>query len=479
MAAKIEKTKVGELASKSFYTLLKSSLEDESIYAGVSYFPDSDWNVYAGSRDSESTYWGGRDSDYGILDKTYYNQTMYSMHKVLPGGISRVVPRRDWTYGVTYNSYPTEDAYVLVKEYISGYMSVNIYKCLFSPRTPSLYAPNGTGSAPITMGDSYIWKYLYTISNSQSIRFLNDKWMPVSERISPSEYANITTDSPNYNQYLSQLNAEQGTVYDVVIDSDTLLQTIRNDSDLNVTFNWNSMNLIGLDNKANTPKRTFKVKLNWDSGANKFTTTLSEYGQGYIGPVTIQRDSETGPIAGLSGVMAPSEGHGSNVPSEMKATNVMVSVRNIPDEANSVVYANSMYNMITLHLNPIDRETGRIAQNEFYVTCDSFEIDGNFSYSVGEILRPYYNDDGRRIQIISTKGERVYYIVTRQGREYDSFADSEVVSLVNGNKARAIKKTHPRNINFNSSDLLIADYKESEVLRSDGQIESFNFILSF
>ena len=177
--------------------------------------------------------------------------------------------------------------------------------------------------------------------------------------------------------------------------------------------------------------------------------------------------------------MAPSEGHGSNVPSEMKATNVMVSVRNIPDEANSVVYANSMYNMITLHLNPIDRETGRIAQNEFYVTCDSFEIDGNFSYSVGEILRPYYNDDGRRIQIISTKGERVYYIVTRQGREYDSFADSEVVSLVNGNKARAIKKTHPRNINFNSSDLLIADYKESEVLRSDGQIESFNFILSF
>ena len=52
MAAKLEKNKVGELASKSFYNLLRTSLEDESIYVGVSYFPDSDWNAYSGSRDS-------------------------------------------------------------------------------------------------------------------------------------------------------------------------------------------------------------------------------------------------------------------------------------------------------------------------------------------------------------------------------------------------------------------------------------------
>ena len=90
-----------------------------------------------------------------------------------------------------------------------------------------------------------------------------------------------------------------------------------------------------------------------------------------------------------------------------------------------------------------------------------------------------FNDDGRRGLIISTKGERVYYISTKQGSEFTSFNDSEVISLVNGNKVRTIKSAYSRGINFNSSDLLVADYKESIVYRSEGQIESFNFILSF
>ena len=479
MAAKIEKNKVGELASKAFYTLLKTSLVDESMYAGVSYFPDSDWNVYAGSRDSESTFWGGADSDYGELDKIYYDQSMYSMHKVLPGGISRVAPRRDWNYGTIYKSAPTEDSYVLVKEYTSGYVSLNVYKCLFSPRTSSLYQPSGSGAAPVTLSDGYVWKYMYTITNSESLRFLTDKWMPVSERITQAEMKDITTDSPNYSQYISQINAEQGAVYDVIIDSDTLVQTITNDSDLRVAFNWTSVNLIGIDNKTNKPSKAFRFTLQWNAGSNKFTTSLIEGGQGYVGPVSIQLDSDSGAINGLSGVMAPGEGHGANVPAELKTNSVVVSIRNIPDEANAVVYNNSMYNMISLHLNPIDKNTGSVAQNEFYVTCNSFDIEGNFSYSVGEEIRPYYNDDGRRGLIISTKGERVYYISTKQGNEFDVFSDSETISLVNGNKVRDIKKAYNREINFNSSDLLVADYKQTEVVRGEGQIESFNFILSF
>ena len=479
MAAKIEKNKVGELASKAFYTLLKTSLEDEAIYAGVSYFPDSDWNVYSGSLDSESTFWGGADSDYGELDKTYYDQTMYSMHKVLPGGISRVVSRRDWTYGATYKSSPASDSYVLVKEYISGYLSLNVYKCVFSPLTASNYPPTGTGSTPTQLSDGYVWKYLYTITNSQSLRFLNDKWMPVPERITAAEQAGITTDSVNYNQYISQIQAEQGAVFDVSLDSDSLWVSISNDSDLRVAFDSDNIDLIGLDNRNNKPTRTLRMNLAWDHANQRFTKTLTQYGQGYLGPVSIRMDSDSNEINGLSGIVAPGEGHGANVPTEMQTNNVMVSVRIAPDEVNKAAYNYSPYNMVSLHLNPIDMSTGLIASNEFYITCNSFETDNTSSFSVGEIIRPYYNDDGRRGYVISNTDGRVYYVSPVQGKEYDSFGDSEVISLESGNKINYIKKAYNREIVFNSSELLVADYRQEEIVRNEGQIETFNFILSF
>ena len=95
MVAKVNKSRVGTFAARAFYHLLRTSLEDDTLYAGIHYVPDSDWSSYAGSIDSESTFWGGFDSEYDEKDETYYAQTMYSMHKVYPGGVMRVVPRRD------------------------------------------------------------------------------------------------------------------------------------------------------------------------------------------------------------------------------------------------------------------------------------------------------------------------------------------------------------------------------------------------
>lgn len=479
MAAKIEKSKVGELASKAFYNLLKTNLVDNAIYAGVSYIPDSEWKLYTGSNDSESTFWGGKDSEYGLLDKNYYDQTMYSMHKALPGGISRVIPRKDWVYGTTYESYPNDNSYVLVKDYDSGYISLNVYRCVFSPRTQSSYAPTSTTNVPIELSDGYVWKYLYTITNSQSLRFLNDRWMPVPERIAQTEFANMTSDAVNYNQYISQINAEAGTVYDVVIDSDTLVNSITNDSDLRVAFQWTTVELIGLDNKLNKPSKTFKVQLNWDSENSVFKTKLNESGKGYIGPVSLHLDSDKSAIAGLSAYVAPGEGHGADVPAELKTNNIMISIRNIPDDISKAVYGGSLYNLLTLHLNPIDSTTNKTATDEFYIACNYFEIDEPLDYKVGDIIRPYYNDDGRRGLIISTVDGKAYYVAPQQGHQFDVFLDSEVISLENSTKIRTINKSYTRDIIYGSSDLLVADYKETSIVRNEGQIESFNFILSF
>lgn len=481
MTAKIDKKRVGTLAAKAFYNLLKTTLTEDTIYAGVHYIPDSDWNAYAGSTDSESTFWGGLDSEYDAFDRTYYNQTMYSMHKVFPGGVSRVVPRSDWTYGKIYNSYPQEGNYVLVKDYDSGFASTNVYVCLHSPTTPSYYPPSGTSNVPFTLADNYVWKYAYSITNSQSIRFLNDKWMPVPEKISTSEYANITSDSPNYGQYVSQINAEAGTVYGVTLDSDLLHTQFTTDSDLRILFQNNKykLEMVGRDVGTNTPTQHFRLNFYFDSDSNHYYTSMLEAGKGYIGPITISYDSEAAPILGITAEPSPGAGFGSNISQELGANHIMISVRNFPDEESNVVYDGSLYNMISLHINPIDATTKLVAKDEFYITCNYFDVEDPVAWAVGDFFRPYYNDDGRRGLVISVKDGKVYYISTGYGNHYDAFADSEVLSLVSGNKVNTVKKAHNRNITFNSSDLLIVDYKETEVTRDEGQIESFNFVLSF
>ena len=174
MAAKINNSAVRTLAAKSFYTLLKDGLQDDALYAGVSYIPDSEWIAYTGVTDSDgrgntlvdsdTVFIGGENqTTFDNDDKTFYNQTMYSMHKVYKGGIARVIPRVDWTYGNTYNSYGNPNSYVLVKEYVSGFARLNVYQCLFSPRKASIYAPSGTSQLHFAPGDGYIWKYMYSI----------------------------------------------------------------------------------------------------------------------------------------------------------------------------------------------------------------------------------------------------------------------------------------------------------------------------
>ena len=489
MAAKINRTAMQKLTAKAFYTLLKTGLEDNFIYAGVAYIPDSDWQEYTlgyfdsdGYSDSESTFFGGENpEEFDDEDRTFHNKSMYSMHKVYPGGVSRVIPRSDWTYGEVYNAYPEKNNYVLVKEYVSGFARLNVYQCVFSPRTSSQFAPSGTSQDPVTLNDNYVWKYMYTIQQSEAVRFMNSKWMPVAEKVKASEFDSITTSSPRYEQYISQINAEAGAVYSVVVDSDMLIREMDSetgDSDFRVGFDWKTIDLIGTDVAANKPSKTMRVRLNWNEGNKMFTTELLESGSGYLGPVSMRVDSDGEELNGIYATVAPGAGHSSDVPQELESSYIMISCRNVADESSNVVYNGSPYNLLTLHMDPIDAETGQVANSEFYVTCPYVEIDGTNQFVVGDIIRPL-DDDGRRVEVIAVSGTFIYFVPTNAKQTNATFADSENICLLNSYKQTIVKKSYKRGITLDSSQTLIADRKPGTITREEGQIEAFNFVLSF
>ena len=140
-----------------------------------------------------------------------YWDTMISLKKISKSDVRQVVPKATWTSGITYDMYRSDistsdvakpsDA---VNLYSANYYVLNsdyrVYICLqngTSPDNPSgrpsLDEPTFTDLEPReagTSGDGYIWKFLYTISPSDIVKFDSTNYLPV-----PQDWATNTTDS--------------------------------------------------------------------------------------------------------------------------------------------------------------------------------------------------------------------------------------------------------------------------------------------
>lgn len=479
MTAKITNN-INLLLAKSLFDSLKDATNDEAFYAAAAFTNDSDYYNYSLSLAETSEFFAGGasgDSEFSIGDQSFYSQNTLTMHRILPGGVSRCVPRIDWVQNRIYNSWPsTSNFYVLVREFVSGIGRLNVYKCLHSTGKPSINAPTGTSASPITMADSYVWQYLYSISNSDAVRFLNSEFMPVPERVTKEEAATLVPGTTRYLQYSVQENAQLGAIYGFSFDSDLLYAG--RDSDWE---NGRTVKIRATDSRFDSDLilNHFKANIFYDSEANRFFPTLEENGLGYVGVIKIV-DQDGKLIPGCSARIAGGLGHGSDAPTDLNANSIMLVARNIPQD-EFLPLAQNQYQMANLIRNPIDVTTDSIASQDFYVACKSFRIEGlTATYNVNDIIKPYPVDDGRRARVVAVNDNRVYYINYIYDKEQDSFSDSEQVSLEDGiNKIHTIEKTFDRDIIFNSGELIISDWKIKPLIRSQDQIESINFVLSF
>ena len=476
MAAKIVDQSFNATLAKSFYNYIKQTEFDDTFYANVVNIPSAEYITYSGTTpdsDSESEFYGGTvAAGYDETDRTFYSQNTISMHKIFPGGISRVVARQDWKPNVRFPAWPQTECHVLVKEYISGYARLNVYRCLFAPNTDSLYSPSGISSSEIYLPDGYVWKYLYTVSNNEAQRFLTDTWLPVPERITDTEATNLASTTSRYNQYVVQQNAVAGEVYGFNLDSDLSVG--------NITAAGGTLEIVALPTTSTVPTQKFEAKLTYDTTKNEVVAELVQKGQGYDGQLKfVDKATETTVITGVTGSLLRGLGHGADVPAEMFASNILLISRNIPDGDVLKVINENSFNAIALVKNPIDAVTNTIAKKDFYVACKSLELDSPGLFLQGDIIQPNPSDDGRRGLVTSVYQDKVYYLSYRQGFESDTFRDSENIQDTTSAKVSTIKRSIDREVYFDSGEMLIFDKKGEVLTRSVDQIEVLSFVLKF
>jgi len=143
-------------------------------------------------------------------EQVYYDfwRDIIALKRIQASDISHCVPIHTWTTGTVYTEFdhlsatlPTDQFYVVTSQ-------DHIFKCIDNNRgAVSTVMPTGTGTSIITTADNYRWKYMYTLSAGDKLKFMTTSYMPVK----------TLTSNNGSSQWQVQDNAANGAIHHIKI----------------------------------------------------------------------------------------------------------------------------------------------------------------------------------------------------------------------------------------------------------------------
>ena len=132
-----------------------------------------------------------------VVDEMMYYRDMIAAKKVTSSDVSYAVPRHDWVTGTVYDYYRgdygatvnsatvttiaggTDMFATTTKMYVRS-SAGNVYKCMSNNSgAASTVEPSGTSTSEFTTGDGYVWKYMYSLTATETSSFLTTDFMAV------------------------------------------------------------------------------------------------------------------------------------------------------------------------------------------------------------------------------------------------------------------------------------------------------------
>lgn len=305
--------------------------------------------------------------DQKYIKRTFKN--MFVAKKITSNDISPVIPRIDWTSGITYDYYQDdvdifdvdENGFANYKFYVKNRYD-QIFKCLWnnndSPSTIEPYFEPGTyGTDNIFRGsDDYKWKYMYTIDDGLRVKFLDSNWIPVP----------VGTTIPN------PLNSDSGTG-DIPVINITNRGSGYDSSNAAITV------VITGDGTG----ATATAEIDGDEIADVIVTNPgTNYTYANVAIV-----SAIGSNATAICPVSPISGHAYDPISELGCTKVMVAVEFNASE-NGNIPIDIDYHQLGIIVNPTTRELSpNPANGQIYkTTTDLVVASGQGAYTNDEIV---------------------------------------------------------------------------------------------
>ena len=116
---------------------------------------------------------------------------MIAIKKILVSDVSLGLRRYDWTHGTIYDQYDDTDGYLHYKKWYATTSQNQVFACLDNGRRLSggtylgvastyepFYDPANPTVTIFNTPDGYTWRYMYTISPSEFLKFTTPSWIP-------------------------------------------------------------------------------------------------------------------------------------------------------------------------------------------------------------------------------------------------------------------------------------------------------------
>lgn len=222
--------------------------------------------------------------------------------------VSFVVPRHAWESEATYEAYDGGDANMKQKRFYCVNSVGGVYKCLWNNGgSRSTIEPSGRSLVPVHETDGYVWKYMFTVPDSDDTRFGNRFWIPVK-----TLEADDGTD-----QWDVQNTAVPGTVDGIVVTNsgssyshgDTMVEIVGDGVGAEAVITGSGLGV--------------------DGGV--VTITVTNKGSGYTWADAVVKSS-TGMGCSTRVLVSPPNGHGSDPIKELNSYFVMMTVDMVGDE---------------------------------------------------------------------------------------------------------------------------------------------------
>jgi len=168
----------------------KEDIAGSSVYVGIG--KTDVWSTATSDLTDASTPFTPQDR-LDDLHEAYQN--MIGMKKIASSDISHIVPRHTWATGTSYIAWDSDDSAIYDKAFYIITSEFKVYKCIVAGASGSIVEPTHINTDPTAESDGYFWKYLYTLTVTDSEKFLTISYMPVPTQQMPTTSVGSTSGS--------------------------------------------------------------------------------------------------------------------------------------------------------------------------------------------------------------------------------------------------------------------------------------------
>lgn len=377
--------------------------------------------------------------------------------KLITGNdIRHAVIRNDWTSNTVYSMYDHERDSLSLFDANNKFFVLtdnwNVYKCLSNNRGAiSTVKPTQTiTNSSIQETDGYIWKYMYSLTNEERLRFTTNQYMPVRT---------LSNDN-NSLQWQVQNSSIDGAIEAVEITNQGTNYSNTNNLVISIVGDGSGASAIAT---LNTSTNVISRIVMTNPGVNYTYATASASGGGGSG-------------ATFRVIISPPDGHGSDPLRELGGSYVMMNPRLNNTEGGKLPIENE-FRQISIIQDPKLRATRNIATGLVYSQTYTLNmgsgstdyIEDEFVYQGASLSSSYFSgvvtswdSSNNRLRLTNTVGE----------------PGSDILIGANSAAGRFVSTVSPKDLLDYTGNVLYID-NISPIQRDDDQTEDFKIVISF